>query len=151
MSRRDFCSVIGILGWVERFLVWGSWKDWNSRQIGREVDWKQVDCRSFIWEWIRRGQECSDVVMHLGYRRFRKDPLLFAIHIVVCACITLKFVNCGLVQQQCGFCMYSKDLQPRNESVNFYLSFSSSLPLFLACSEGILNLVTFPESAKSTN
>ena len=47
--------------------------------------------------------------------------------------------------------MYSKDLQPRNESVNFYLSFSSSLPLFLACSEGILNLVTFPESAKSTS
>ena len=47
--------------------------------------------------------------------------------------------------------MYSKDVQPRNEWVNFYLSFSSFLPLFLACSEGILNLVTFPESAKSTN
>ena len=24
------------------------------------------------------------VVMHLGYRRFRKDPLLLTIHVVVC-------------------------------------------------------------------
>ena len=54
------------------------------------------------------GKTVEMVVMHLDCRRFRKDPLLFAVHIVlcvcvyvggvrVCACSILKFIKCGLV------------------------------------------------------